>query len=95
MRVRQCREMNDASVGVGKATTTMSPRAFPNLLKRERIRRQTYQTRAEALQNVFDYIEMFYNPRRKQVRDGMMSPVKFERRQKMRTGGYSEVLPRT
>ena len=32
---------------------------FFNLLKRERIRRRTYKTRADARQDVFDYIEMF------------------------------------
>jgi putative transposase len=36
--------------------------SFFNLLKRERIRRRTYKTRVEARQDVFDYIEMFYNP---------------------------------
>jgi putative transposase len=53
--------------------------SFFNLLKRERIRRRTYKTRAEARQDVFDYIEMFYNPKRKHARNGMLSPVEFER----------------
>jgi len=61
--------------------------SFFNLLKRERIRRRTYKTRAEARQDVFDYIEMFYNPKRKHVRNGMLSPVEFERQQKMKTRG--------
>ncbi|MEP6606072.1 MAG: IS3 family transposase, partial [Nitrosospira sp.] len=61
--------------------------SFFNLLKRERIRRQPYKTRAEARQDVFDYIEMFYNPKRKHVRNGMLSPVEFERQQEMRTEG--------
>ncbi|MBW3097187.1 IS3 family transposase [Pseudohoeflea coraliihabitans] len=61
--------------------------SFFNLLKRERIRRRTYKTRAEARQDVFDYIEMFYNPKRKHVRNGMLSPVEFERQQEMRTEG--------
>jgi putative transposase len=50
------------------------------LLKRERIRRRTYKTREQARQDVFDYIEMFYNPIRKHVRNGMLSPVEFSRR---------------
>ena len=54
-----------------------------NLLKRERIRRRTYKTREEARQDVFDYIEMFYSPVRKHVRNGMLSPVEFERQQAM------------
>ena len=46
--------------------------SFFNLLKRERIRRRTYKTGADASQDVFDYIEMFYNPKRKHVRNGML-----------------------
>ena len=61
--------------------------SFFNLLKRERIRRRVYNTRAEARQDVFDYIEMFYNPKRKHVRNGMRSPVEFERQQKTSTEG--------
>ncbi|MFC5386469.1 IS3 family transposase [Aquamicrobium segne] len=57
--------------------------SFFNLLKRERIRRRTYRTREEARRDVFDYIEMFYNPKRKHVRNGMLSPVEFERQQEM------------
>ena len=61
--------------------------SFFNLLKRERIRRRTYKTRADARQDVFDYIEMFYNPKRKHVRDGMLSPVEFERQRETITKG--------
>ena len=32
-----------------------------------RIRRQTYRTRKDAGQGVFDYIEMFYNPKQKRA----------------------------
>jgi putative transposase len=35
--------------------------------------------RGEARQDVFDYIEMFYKPTRKHVRNGLRSP-EFERR---------------
>ena len=56
--------------------------SFFNLLKRERIRRKVYRSRDEARQDVFDYIEMFYNPKRKHVRNGMLSPVEFEKQQK-------------
>ena len=61
--------------------------SFFNLLKRERVRRKTYRSRAEARQDVFDYIEMFYNPKRKHARNGMLPPVEFERQRKMRTEG--------
>ena len=61
--------------------------SFFNLLKRERIRRRTYKTHEEARQDVFDYIEMFYNPVRKHVRNGMLSPVEFERQQVLKAEG--------
>jgi putative transposase len=57
--------------------------SFFNLLKRERIRRRAYRSPDEARQDVFDYIEMFYNPQRKHVRNGMLSPVEFEKQQKI------------
>lgn len=37
--------------------------SFFNLFKHERMRRRSYKTRTEARQDVFDYIEMFYNLR--------------------------------
>ena len=56
-------------------------------LKRERIRRRAYKTREEARQDVFDYVEMFYNPVRKQARNGMLSPVQFERQPILKAEG--------
>lgn len=64
--------------------------AFFNLLKRERIKRRTYKSREEARQDGFDYIEMFYNPKRKHVRNGMVSPVEFERQQEIKADGVQK-----
>ncbi|MBP2150315.1 putative transposase [Xanthobacter flavus] len=61
--------------------------SFFNLLKRERIRRKVYRTRDEARRDVFDYIEMFYNPTRKHARNGMLSPIEFELRHKAKAEG--------
>lgn len=55
--------------------------SFFNLLKRERVRRRTYKTREDSRQDIFDYIEMSYSPKRKDARNGMLSPVDFENRQ--------------
>ena len=55
--------------------------SFFQLLKRERIRGRTYVTRNAARQDVFDYIEMFYNPNRKHTNNGMLSPVDYEIKQ--------------
>jgi putative transposase len=56
--------------------------SFFNLLERERIRRKVYRTRDEAHRDVFDYIEMFYNPTGKHARNGILSPIEFERQHK-------------
>jgi putative transposase len=61
--------------------------SFFNLLKRDRIRRRTYKTREDARSDVFDYIEMFYNPKRKHARNGMLSPADFERQQQRKLEG--------
>jgi putative transposase len=53
--------------------------SFFQLLKRERIRRKIYATRNEARQDVFDYIEMFYNPKRRHGVSNRLSPVEYEK----------------
>jgi transposase InsO family protein len=37
-----------------------------------------YRDRAEARQDVFDYIELFYNPRRRHSHLGRKSPMVYE-----------------
>jgi len=49
-------------------------------LKRERTKRRKYQTRIEARADVFDYIERFYNRKRRHGYVGNISPVQFENR---------------
>ena len=58
--------------------------SFFQLLKRERIRRQIYANRSDARADVFNYIEMFYNPKRRHGSAGGTSPVEFERRHSQR-----------
>ena len=53
--------------------------SFFQLLKRERIKRRIYTDREEARKDVFDYIEMFYNPNRQHGYNNGLSPVKFEK----------------
>ncbi|QFT59400.1 Integrase core domain protein [Sulfitobacter sp. THAF37] len=55
--------------------------SFFQLLKRERIRRKTCPTRDDARRDVLEYIDLFYNPKRKHKSNGMLSPVDFETRQ--------------
>jgi putative transposase len=53
--------------------------SFFSSLKTERIARKMYRTRNEAKADVFDYIERFYNPKRRHSTIGYMSPMEFER----------------
>ena len=52
--------------------------SFFSLLKRERVRGQTYKTREEAMADIFDYIERFYNRTRSHTYLGYLSPVQYE-----------------
>ena len=52
--------------------------SFFSSLKTERTGRQNYRTRDEAKADVFDYIERFYNTKRRHSTIGYMSPTEFE-----------------
>ena len=52
--------------------------SFFSSLKTERVGRKTYRTRDEARADVFDYIERFYNPKRRHSTIGYLSPMEFE-----------------
>jgi putative transposase len=52
--------------------------SFFSSLKTERIARKTYRTRHDAKADVFDYIERFYNPKRRHSTIGYLSPMEFE-----------------
>lgn len=54
--------------------------SFFSTLKNERIHHRTYQTRDEASQDIFAFIEGFYNRQRLHQSLGYLSPLEFERR---------------
>jgi putative transposase len=58
--------------------------SFFQLLKRERIRRRTYDTRDAARQDIFDYIEFFYNTKRRHGFNDGLPPVKYEQQNPVR-----------
>ena len=61
---------------VGSCADNAAAEGFFGLLKRERVNRRRYRSRAEARRDVFDYIERFYNRRRPYGSAGRMSPLK-------------------
>jgi putative transposase len=52
--------------------------SFFSSLKTERTARKVYRTRDEAKADVFDYVERFYNPKRRHSTIGYLSPIDFE-----------------
>lgn len=64
--------------GTGTCYDNAVAESFFGLLKRERVNRTRYRTREEARADIFDYIEVFYNRRRRHGYLGNISPVDFE-----------------
>ena len=58
-------------------------KSFFSSLKTERTARKIYRTRHDAKADLFDYIERFYNPRRRHSTLGYVSPVDYEEQAKL------------
>jgi len=54
---------------VGSCADNAACEGFFGMLKRERVNRKRYQTRAEARSDIFDYIERWHNPRKRRVKE--------------------------
>jgi len=54
--------------------------SFWGTLKQELVHHRRYQTRQEAIRDITEYIEIFYNRQRRQARLGFLSPVVYEQR---------------
>lgn len=54
--------------------------SFFKTLKKELVRKQIFGTRSEATSKIFEYIEMFYNSKRRHSYLGYISPNEFEKR---------------
>jgi hypothetical protein len=71
-----------------KANANAAMESFHASLKKDLIHRRSWPTKAEARTALFEYIETFYNRRRRHSRLGMLSPVDYENR----TGTGSHTL---
>ena len=65
---------------VGDALDNAMAESFFGTLQLELLDRRSWQTRAELASAIFEYIEAFYNPRRRHSSIGNLSPVEFETR---------------
>jgi putative transposase len=55
--------------------------SFFATLKQERVHRRQYQSRLQARQDLFQYIEVWYNRKRRYSALGYLSPEEFEKQQ--------------
>lgn len=78
--IRFCRDHNvERSMSRrGNCYDNAVAESFFSSLKKERVRGRTYSTLCEARADIFDYIEVFYNRRRRHSALGMLSPAEFE-----------------
>jgi putative transposase len=90
----RCREAGIVqSMGsTGDAYDNAMAESFFATLETELIDRSSWRTRADARLAVFDYIEAFYNPRRRHSGLGQLSPAEFERRYRSQTISDPAVL---
>ena len=54
--------------------------SFWGTLKTELVHHRRYETRAEAVREIAEYIDMFYNRQRRQARLGYLSPATYTQR---------------
>lgn len=64
---------------VGTAYDNAAAESFFSTLKRELVNRRRFATRTEAKTAIFEWIEVFYNRRRRHSTIGNVSPAEFER----------------
>ena len=79
---KRCQQMNVVpSMGtVGDAYDNAMAESFFATLEREVLNRCTFKSHAEARLAIFEWIEGWYNPRRRHSGIGRLSPNNFERR---------------
>ena len=66
--------------GWGNCYDNAPMEGFWVMLKQELVHHRRYRTRLEAMQDITEYIEIFYNRQRLQSKLGFLSPVAYEQR---------------
>lgn len=64
-RFLEAHHITGSMSAVGSCADNAAAESFFGVLKRERVNRQHYRTRAEARADIFDYIERCHNPRQR------------------------------
>ena len=63
----------------GNCYDNASMESFWGTMKNELVYHQHYATREQAIREITEYIEVFYNRQRRQARLGYLSPVAYMR----------------
>ncbi len=71
-------EIHVSMSGKGDCYDNALMKSFFGTMKEECVERQRYQTRAEARNDIFEYIEVFYNRKRRHSSLGYVSPSRYE-----------------
>ena len=66
--------------GKGNCYDNAPMESFWGTLKQELVHHRRYRTRMEAIHDITEYIEIFYNRQRRQARLGFLSPAVYEQR---------------
>jgi transposase InsO family protein len=66
--------------GCGNCFDNAPMESFWGTLKQELIHHRRYRTRLEAIYDITEYIEIFYNRQRRQARLGFLSPAAYEQK---------------
>lgn len=72
--------MQSSMSGKGNCFDNAPMESFWGTLKTELVFHRRYETRQEAIREITEYIELFYNRQRRQKKLGYLSPAAFERR---------------
>lgn len=66
--------------GTGNCYDNAAMESFFHTLKTEHVHFEQFKTRQQAQTSIFDYIEVFYNRKRRHSTLGYLSPLAFESR---------------
>jgi transposase InsO family protein len=72
--------------GTGNCYDNSAMESFYHTLKTEHVYFEHYNTREEAKRSIFEYVEVFYNRKRRHSTLGYISPVNFEKQWQQQSG---------
>jgi len=72
--------MNASMSRKGNCFDNAPMESFWGTLKQELVHHRRYRNRQEAIQDITEYIEVFYNRQRRQARLDFLSPVAYEQK---------------